>query len=248
MPLVDVYGKQYTTGIRGIQVAYEYSIQDIRASMMAGGMPLDVRRAQAAKNVVGRTFDKLVAAGDSTRGLIGFADTANGMSQTNIIAKPNTGHDDWYNANGSGVGATPAQVYDDLNACALAVFKQSNGLHTPDTIAMDVNSYAYMCTKPQSPTFTYASILQFFLQTHPWIKTIKPWARLNNAGASSVSRLVCYKKDPDCLEQLIPQPFEQFAPQAKGLVMRIHCHARHGGLQVRRPLSMTYMDGTYAGS
>ena len=56
--------------------------------------------------------------------------------------------------------------------------------------------------------------------------------------------MVAYQRDPMVLQLEIPQEFEQFPPQARGLSFVVPCHARIGGVHMHYPLAVAYMDGT----
>ena len=45
------------------------------------------------------------------------------------------------------------------------------------------------------------------------------------------------------LEGILPVPFESFAPEIRSMNFRIACHSRIGGVCVRYPKSVAYMDG-----
>lgn len=55
--------------------------------------------------------------------------------------------------------------------------------------------------------------------------------------------MVCYRRSPDALEAIVPQEFEQFPAQERGLEFVVPCHAKCGGVVLYYPLSMAYGDG-----
>ena len=70
------------------------------------------------------------------------------------------------------------------------------------------------------------------------------WHKLDLADAAGTGpRMVTYQRDPEVLELVIPQEFEQFPPQARNLAFVVPCHARVGGVVVYYPLAIVYTDG-----
>ena len=55
--------------------------------------------------------------------------------------------------------------------------------------------------------------------------------------------MYAYKKDPRKLALMIPQDFQQLAPQLVGLNYEIPCLMSTGGLVVKYPLSIAFGDG-----
>ena len=87
------------------------------------------------------------------------------------------------------------------------------------------------------------TLLTYVLENNPSIKLIDWLPRLATAGDSSTTRMIVYPRDPRNLTLEIPQAFEQFTPQQKGMEFEIPCHAETGGLIVYYPFSVAYGDG-----
>ena len=110
---------------------------------------------------------------------------------------------------------------------------------------MDVESYnRFASTRISTTGDTHTTAMQAFLQSNPYITRIESWNKLALADAAGTGpRAVCYKRDPEVLELVIPQEYEELPPQPKGFMYDIPCHARCGGVVVYYPLAMAYMDG-----
>jgi hypothetical protein len=89
--------------------------------------------------------------------------------------------------------------------------------------------------------------LDFFLKTSPYVKTVEPSYRLDQARSGNWSgttgRAVAYEKNPERLAALIPLEFEQLPPQQEHFEIRTTCHMRIGGVIAYFPGSISYMDG-----
>lgn len=221
--------------IRSLGNSYGYSIQDLRRSSMAGGVPLDQRRASTARMVQDRKIDTIACVGDSAHNLGGMA-KATGVTVNTAGAGGYVGV--WSSA-------TAADILLTLHKFANAVVEGSDGVWVPDTMLFPIAEYNLIASKPWSTTGSPQTILATFLDTNPYIKNVAMWPQLNTAGASSVSRAICYKRSPEVLDLKIPQPFEQFAPQQANLDFTIPCHSRIGGVVVYYPAAMSYLDNLY---
>ena len=74
---------------------------------------------------------------------------------------------------------------------------------------------------------------------------IKSWGWLNelkDLGGAGVDKAIVYRRDPEALTLEVPQDFEQFAPQEKGLAFEIPCHSRIGGVILYYPISVAIAD------
>jgi hypothetical protein len=231
-PRADVFGQEFSSPVRSIGAAYGYNIQEIRKAMQAG-VDLEQRRANAARRFVEEKIDTVGRVGDSQSGLLGLLNQAN----TTAFTVPNgaLGTATW-------VTKTADEILADLNGIANGIVSSTKHVEIPDTIVLPGAQHALISTKPRS-TVSDTTILEFFLKTSPWIKRVLPWDQLTGAGAAGKDRMVCYRIDPDALQLVIPQEFEQFPPQAEGMEFKTHCHARCGGVIVYYPLSISYGDG-----
>lgn len=236
LPRADVKGKQFSVTVKGIGDSYGFSVQEIRAARLAG-KPLDARKADAARQAIEDKIDSIGAVGDTQTGLIGLLNIPS--AQTYTITAGAGGQTTW------NTGATPKtglEVIKDMNSAAATVVTTTKEVEKPDTLLIPVDKYAYISSTPlQSGSDT--TILKFFLANSPYIKTVEPWEKLTGAGAGGTNRMVIYRRDPDALQLVIPQEFEQFPPEQEGLNSVIACHARIAGVQCYYPLSILYADG-----
>jgi hypothetical protein len=235
LPSVNLFGRETTTKIRGIGASYSYSMQEARAAMLAG-LPLDARKAAAARHAIEQKIDDVICVGNTDD----FGITLSGLftlSGTETYANPN-------GAAGSPTWAlkTPDEILEDLHGMARQVHTNSKGIESPDNMVMPLDSYGLISTRRMGDGDA-RTILAKFLADDPHVKTVNTSHRLSSNSGWSGRRVVCYRKDPNKLEALIPQEFEQFAPQFDGMIVKTNCHARVGGVILYFPKSVIYCDG-----
>jgi hypothetical protein len=233
LPRADVKGKEFTAPVRSIGESYGYNIQEIRAASMTG-KPLEQRRANAARRANDQLVNKIAFFGDTTSGLGGLLSNPN----IPVVNVPNDG-------TGSSTkfkDKTPDQILRDLNNFVNGIFSLTNGVESPDTLVMPIDQFTYISSTARSAN-SDTTILDYFLKNNPLIKRVE-WANeLKGAGVAGVDVMIAYKRDPDKLTLEIPQPFEQFPVQEKGLEFVVPCHSRCGGVIVYYPLSIAFGEG-----
>lgn len=236
LSLVDAMAEKFTAPVHSIGKAFQYSIQDLRRAAMSGNQ-LDQKRASAARRAIELKIDDIAAVGDAKSKLKGFINNENISVLTATTDGTAT---TWVR---SGVNKAAAYVQADMADCVTEIENTTKGVHSPNTIALPVEEFAYIKQAPVDST-NQTSILKNFLANNPSITMIDSWYKLALADAAGTGpRMVVYQKDPEVLELVIPQEFEQFPPQARSLSFVVPCHARCGGVAVYYPLACVYMDG-----
>jgi hypothetical protein len=232
LPRADVKGEEFTSKIRSLGDSYGYSVQDMRSAMMAQ-VNLDGKKAEAARRAMEEKLDSIARDGDSSHGLTGFL----GLSNTTSYTIPNgaSGAATW-------TSKTPDEIVDDLHGIANNIVSTTKGVERPDTILLPLAQYTLIASKRMGDGDS-TTILKHFLSTSPFIKRVEPWHVLSAAGSGSTARMVCYRKDPNVLELIVPQEFEQFPPQERNLEVVINCHMRCGGVVCYYPLAISFGDG-----
>jgi hypothetical protein len=232
LPRADVVGREFTARVKSIGASFGYNIQEIRAAVKAG-RPLQARKASAAKRAVSYLENKVAFFGDSATGLVGFLSHPN-VTKTNA---PNgvSGTATW-------ATKTPDEILKDMNDAANGIVTISKGMEIPDTMILPMAQYNYIKSTARSAN-SDKTILQYFLENNGYIKTVEWVSELLGAGASGKDCLVCYRKDPDALTLEIPQDFEQFPEEQRGLEYIVACHQRIGGVIVYYPLSVNILSG-----
>lgn len=233
LPRADVKGKEFTARIRSLGDSYGYTVQEIRAAKYAQ-KPLEQRRANAAKRAILQKENLICFNGDSAYGLLGFINHPNISSIT--VDNDGTGSSTLWSTK------TPDQIIRDLNKLANYIVENTLMVEQPDTLLLPVAKFNYINSTARSAN-SDTTILKYFLNNNEYIKSVEPVNELKAAGAGGLDRMMAYKKDPEKLEQEIPQDFEQFDPQPRNLEFVVPCHSRYGGVQIYYPLSVAYGDG-----
>lgn len=230
-PRADVTGVDFTSKIRGIKASYGTNLQEMRAAQMAG-LPLSMKKAVACRTAIEQKLDRVAFLGDADLGLSGLYT----LADTEDYTVPNPG------AGTEFENKTADQILTDLNGIVHGIVNASNEVEKPDTLLLPLSSFNLINTV-RMPDGDSNTVMRFFLSTNEYITSIISHTRLETAGAAGVKRMVAYKRDSMKLEMIMPQMFEQLAPEIRGYETVTQCHARTGGVVAYWPKSIGYGDG-----
>lgn len=233
LPRADVKGTPTTAQIKSIGDSYGYSVQEMRASRMAG-KSLDVRKAESARYQIDYLLNKIAWAGDSDNGLVGVLTTTNNIPTYSL---PNTGT----GSTTTWSTKTAAQILADINGMQKFVAANTKNVERPDTLVLPADVYLDIATR-QIENTGY-TVLKFVLENAPYLKTIEPAAELqadseiNPYSTSSKAVAFLFTRSADKFTIEHPLPFYQHPVQPKGLELEVPCEARTAGAIIYYPLS-----------
>jgi len=241
LPKADISGREYSIGVKSIGVAYDYDIDEIEAAKMTG-LPLEARRAEAAKRAYEQTINEISWFGGE--GLRGFFSAGNGISNT--APAKNMMADDF-----SGAGtAHPLETVFLLHNFVNSIYAETKKIHKAEFLWMPVNFFHYISTVPVSEQFPNETILSYFLRTNMYIRSESQVKALNILAADEVAKLPsadvgdAYKKGglmvigqltvqgKQCVRLREPLPLQFFPVQIHGMTYEIPARGRFAGVEV----------------
>lgn len=234
IPRAGTTRSKFETPVYTAGIGYGYGWEEIgRAQML--GINLPNEDAMAARRASEELVDRVALQGDSSKGFTGLFN-ASGVTP---VAAPT----------GAWGTATPDQIAADMNAALLNVFNGTNTTSVADTMLLPWSKFLLVSTKKMSDN-SDLTILQWFLANNVFTAltgrplTVRGLRGLDNAGAGGVARLIAYRKDPTVLKLHMPMP-HRFLPvyQSGPLRWDVPGVMRLGGLDVRLPKEVVYMDG-----
>lgn len=233
LPRADVKGTEHTHNIKTLGTSFAYNVDEVRASMRAG-RSLDDLKARAAARALAAQIDKIAAVGDEAAGLVGLLTLPNSLDYSAKLTKEG-GKTTW-------ADKSATQILADLNGIASYIYETTNEVEVPDTILLPPAQFARISAMPLNST-SDTTVLEFFLRTNQFIKSVDQWHRLKGLGGSGKDRMFCYRRDKNAVRLILPVDFEMEAPQARGLEFIVPVTARCGGVISPYPLSTAFADG-----
>jgi len=230
---VDVSISDERQRIVPIVNSFGYNFQEVRNAKYAK-RGLSLLRAQTARDVMEADLSQLLLIGSVPEALPGLFTLPNALSYTI--------------PNGAAVSPlwstkTSLEVVADMHAMATTIRNFTKKAESPDTLVLPDSAYDYVATTPMGADGNSLTILQYFLRNDRYIKFVESSLELESNAAWSGRQMVAYKRDKTRFQGVIPQEFEQFAPQPVGMETIVNCHMRYGGLEVYKPKSFCYADG-----
>lgn len=229
LPRADVKGEPTTAMIKSIGDSYGYSVQDMRASRMAG-KSLDTRRAEAARYSADRKVNQIAFAGDKVHKLMGMLSTDNDIPLYTLATVD--GKTSWKDK-------SAGQILDDINGMFAYQAKLTQDVERADTLALPPDVYIDISTR-QIPNTGY-TVKKFLLENAPYLKEIISAPELSeqngdtNPYGANVALLYTNSEEKFSLE--IPMAFYQYPLQNRNLEVIIPCEERVAGIIMYYPLS-----------
>jgi hypothetical protein len=239
MRLADVARTKYEQGIEMAGIGYRYTLEEIGQAQLLG-MPLTSERAEAAKRAYDEFVDGVAMVGDSRKGWTGLV---NDLNVTRIdAANDGTGTTRTWSTK------TPDQILRDVNDVLSAIYSASNTVEMADTLLLPITAFTLLTTKRIDNTT--ATVWDYLMRSNVYTAqtgqplTVRGVRALNGAGTGGVGRMVAYRRDPRVVKMHIPMR-HKFLPvwQTGPLVFDIPGIFRLGGVEIRRPGAVRYVDG-----
>lgn len=237
LPRADVKGKPSTAYIKSIGDSYGYSVQDMRASRMAG-KSLDTRRAEAARYAAERTVNTIAFAGDKEHGLMGMLSTDNNIPLYTIPKNEAGTSEAWKDKSAE-------EILKDINGMFAYQSKITNDVERADVLALPPEVFIDISTR-QIPN-TGFTVKKFLMDNAPYLKEIISAPELaagneeTNPYKKNVALLYTNSEEKFSLE--IPMAFYQYPLQNRNLEVIIPCEERVAGIILYYPLSALIATG-----
>lgn len=228
---VEISGKQFTAPVKSLGASFQYSIMEIRSAAKTG-KPLTQSKANAARRAIMQLERDIAFWGDTASGLQGW------LTNTNI-PDVTLAHGAWLDD-----AQTNANILADLNNLANSVIDTSKSVEVPNTMLLPIAYYTKLATTPRSDG-SDMTILNYFLENTPFIESVDWLAELaaaNSGGNLSDDTAIVYDRNPEKFTLEIPQEFETFAPELRGMAYKVAVHERCGGVIIPYPLSQAMTD------
>ncbi len=232
IPLVNVFGQEFTGNIRNIGVAARWSVDEIGASQETG-RGLDRMETDTAREVILRTENSIAWNGDADNGLVGLLTDPNIPSTT--VVDPGGGTE-WSTKTG-------LQMVADMCACADAVPEATGDVEMPTRLLLASRAYRLAACTHINAGGSTVSALTWFLQNHGSVKEVMPIRELEGVGAGGTDMMIAYTPEASKLRMNVPLELEQRPPQEIDMIIKVIYRERFGGVTVHKPMSLHKCDG-----
>lgn len=235
IPLAGTEMAKHQTAVHTAAIGYAYGWEEINQAQMLG-INLTADYAMAARRAYEEMVDRVALWGDASKGFQGLFDNSNVP-----ITPPQNGTWD-------GVSVTGDAILEDVNAALAAIHLNTNTVAMADTLILPWSRMHLISTKRLGDT--NMTVLEFLRTNNIYTANtgqpllIRGVRGLDTVGGSGTPRMIAYRRSPDVLKLHIPMP-HRFLPvhQAGPLRFEVPGVFRLGGLDIRLPQEVTYVDG-----
>jgi hypothetical protein len=239
VPFADIVRGQFQQPLEMAAVGYYWTIEEV-AQAQRTNINLQTERAAAAFRAYEEFMERITFFGDTTKNWTGLTNDGN------VTIVPAT-------ADGTGSSAlwstkTGDQIIRDVNQILTGIYTGSGTVEMADTLLVSPANFTTMATTRL--TNTVASALGWLQEYNSYSAlsngtlTVKAVRGLETAGAGGVSRAIAYRNDPQILRLHVPMPHKFLNPmQVTPLRYDIPGIFRTGGIEIRRPGAVRYLDG-----
>lgn len=236
LPRADVKGKPTTAIIKSLGASYGYSIQEMRASAMAG-KSLDTRKAESARYQIDYLNNKIAWCGDEETGLRGVLSKDTDVPLY-VLANGAKGSTKWDQKDED-------EILADINGMLKQMARTTKKVEKADTLALP--SEAYLELQGRRIEGTDTTVLSYIQKNLKDIKEIVSCPELDpdsvdtNPYAKETDGqgvMLLFKNDARKLTVENPLPFMQYPVQTEGLEMVVPCEARTAGVLIYYPMSL----------
>jgi hypothetical protein len=240
IPLVGVALNQFQTTVHMAGVGYDYGLEEVNQARMLG-LNLPGEKASTAKRASEEFIDQIALVGDTAKGFEGlFSSTAvtagtapNGASPVSPL---------W-------AGKTGLEIINDVNTVLSGVYTDTNTTRSADTLLLPYSRFNQIAIKPMFTTDNPMTVLAYIRLNNIYTAQtgqpldIRGLRQLDTRGAGSTARIIAYRKSPEVLKLHMPMPHQFLPVQLEGLTYVIPGIFRLGGLDIRLPKEIRYLDG-----
>jgi len=241
MPRADINMQKFNQSVHMAGIGYGYNLDELGYAQRVR-MDLSAERATAARRAYEEFMEGIALIGDTRKGWLGL------INQTAVTATTAP-------ADGTGSATTFAsktgdQIARDVNASLSIINTTSLGVELADTILLPLDQYNLLSTKRLGTNGESITVMEWIMKHNVYTAqtgqplTIRVVRQLSTAGGSSSARLVAYRRDPGVIKLHMPMTY-RFLPVWQTGPMRFDIPGvfRTGGVDIRRPNAMRYLDG-----
>ena len=240
VPLADLSREKFERGIEMAAIGYRWTVEEVASAMNTPGLNLTADKATACRRAYEEFVDDIALRGNAAKSMQGLINSS-AVSATTAPADGSAGSTTW-------ATKTNEQVIRDINTALTGIAQGTNWLYYADTVLLPPAVLVGMAGRMfQNQPITLLDWIKKYnvltVQTGRAI-TLAGVRGLETAGLGGITRMVAYRRDPQVLKMWIPMR-HKFLPvwQRGPLVFDVPGIFRVGGVEIRMPAAMRYLDG-----
>ena len=246
IPLVATTQSQHSVRVESYWVGYDYSVGELMTAQRVPNVNLLADKAQVANRVMEELLDDIVLNGRSEYGWDSLFNTS-GVPKQDAASSISGNSKLWTAKSGS-------EMADDINDAIDGVWTGSNTVMMADTVLLPPSAFSLASRTPFSTAGDADKTVMAWVQENNSYTAmtgqpirIMTCRGLENAASGNTGRIVAYRRDANVLRLHCPMSFSFDDPyKADPYRWLIPGMMRCGGLEVRQPQGIRYVDGITA--
>jgi len=240
VPMAELTREKFERGVEMAAIGYRWTIEEVASAINTPGLSLTADKATACRRAYEEFVDDIALRGSAPKNMQGLIN--NSLVTATTAPADGTGSSTAWSAK------TNDQVIRDINVALTGIASGSNWLYYADTILLPPAVLVGMAGRMfQNQPMTLLEWIKKYnvltVQTGRPI-TITGVRGLETAGAGLTTRMVAYRRDPQVLKMWIPMRHRFLDVWHRGpMVFDVPGIFRIGGLEIRLPAAMRYLDG-----
>lgn len=237
-PSAEAKGTETTGAFRSFGAKYSYTFEQLRARPSMSWDPTQ-KKEQIARRVMEEKLNKLImgAAASLNGPFKGILHNDSSQDDTASAGTP-----DWETGTEAGDVAAILATFRKLVDNAVLATK---GVYREFDFVISLKMGRKMNLFVPATTVGGGTTVGSFLLNHvSGVRSITEAPELDAAGTGGKDRMLCFPRDPEVLDAVVPVRFEQFAPQLNGMAFVTPCHGKFGGIRIFQPLAIRRCDVT----
>jgi hypothetical protein len=238
--VADVERTRNEVTIEMADIGYRWTLEELGQAMMIPGMNLSADRANSAVRAYEEFVDDIALRGKAEKNFYGLI---NYPGITSVLAAAEATHTVWNLK-------TADAILADVNGILTGISTGSLNVEMADTLLLPWAAMNLIATK-RIPDTTM-TVLDFLVTKNvATLQTGRPLLirgvrGLETAGLGGSGRMVAYRRSPDVVKMHIPMP-HRFLPvwQTGPMIFDVPGIFRVGGVEIRRPGAVRYLDGIF---
>jgi len=239
IPLADIQRNQHHVAVHMAAIGYEYNQEEVAQAMMVPGTNLPAEKAMSARRAAEEYLDRICLYGEEDYSWDGLINNST-IDKSNAPAGA-SGHEEWNQK-------TPDEVIKDVNGILTGVYSNTLQVEMADTLLMPIETYTDIVSRRLTDS-NGMTVYEFIMKANAYTAHTKQELNimtvrgLENAAAGNAGRIIAYRKHAEVLKFHLPMPLK-FLPiwQSAPLVFKVPGIFRTGGLEIRLPKAMRYLD------
>jgi len=240
VPIAELTREKFERGMEMAAIGYRWTIEEVAQAMYTPGLNLTADKATACRRAYEEFVDNIALRGSTAKNMQGLINSS--------LVTATTAPADGAAGATTFASKTNDQVIRDINSALTGIAQGTNWLYYADTLLLPPAVLVGMAGRIIQ--YTQITLLEWIKQYNVLtVQTGRPLTLagvrgLETAGLGGISRMVAYRRDPQVLKMWLPMP-HKFLPvwQRGPMIFDVPGIFRIGGVEIRLPAAMRYLDG-----